>query len=115
VSARTGEYSAVDPKSGEPVHPVRSGAEAANTCSDSWPKPSDSPFPPQSKTGRGAGWNPAIESQREALGSSMAPSVERKAIALDAVSADALGDHSIQLLISFFEMLDGWDREAHAN
>ena len=72
-------------------------------------------LPSQRKTGQGAGQSPAIEPQREALGSSRTPSVEREAVALDAVGPDLLDQDSIQQLISFFEMLDRWDREAHAN
>lgn len=109
----TGERSAVGSKSGQPVPPVRSGAEATYNCTNGWPKTSGSPSPDTSaQTGPGCGaGSSAIEPQREALGSSLTPSVDRAVVALDAFSADTLDDHSIQQLISFFEMLDHWDRE----
>lgn len=110
-----GECSAVGSKSGLPVPPVRSGAETTYTCDNGWANPGDSPSPSQPKTGQGPGQRPGVESQREALGSSLTPSVDRAAGALDAVAVDFLDDYSILQLISFFEMLDRWDREAHAN
>lgn len=98
----TGERSAVDSNSGEPVLPVRSGAEATYSCTNGWPNSSGSPYPsPQPKTGRGAGQSPAITREREAL--ALSPSV------------DAFDESAIRQLIEFFELLDRWDQEAHAN
>jgi hypothetical protein len=51
----------------------------------------------QPKTGRGAGQSPATTREREAL------------------ALESVDEESIRQIISFFELLDRWDREAHAN
>ena len=109
------ERSAVGSNSGEPVHQSGPGLRRPTPAVTAGRKPEARPSPSQPKTGRGAERSSAIESQRGALGSSRIPGVVREAFALDAVCSDSLDDHSIQQLISFFEMLDRWDREAHAN
>jgi hypothetical protein len=59
----------------------------------------------QPKSGQGAGQSPAISSQREALH----PENENP----NAHLAGMLDEHHIQVLVEFFTILDGWDREAH--
>ncbi len=112
ISNHTGERSAVDSNAGEPVHQSGPGLRRPTPAATAGQNPAARPSPSQPKTGRGAGPSPAIEPQREALGASLTPSVEREAVALDALSLD---DCSIQQLVSFFETLDRWDQEADAN
>lgn len=111
----TGERSAVDSKSGEPVTQSGPGLRRPTTAATAGRNPEARPSPSQPKTGWGAGQSPAIEFRREALESSLTQSVECEAVALDASSPDYLDEQSIQQLISFFETLDRWDREANAN
>jgi hypothetical protein len=56
----------------------------------------------QPKTGQGAGWNPAIEIEREALDTS-SPGADCEAV--------ALSDFEISQLLDFFRLLDRWDQE----
>ena len=116
--AYLGEKSAVEYKSGEPVH--QSGPELRRTrpLRTSGRKPEAHPCTPvvaesraaglsQPKTGRGAEQRSAIEIEREALDS---PSSSAKRDAVD------LDDHSISQILDFFRLLDRWDREgSHAD
>ncbi len=101
----TGEHSAVDSKSGEPVHQSGPGLKRPTPPLTGGRK---SPARPsaslQPKTGRGPGWNPGIEIEREALDTT-SPSDDREAV--------ALSDFEVSQLLDFFQLLDRWDREGH--
>ena len=118
---KSGRWDAVQTKSGlsvdhsdpglrEPTLPITTDRKSGASLN----RPSCT-SPSQPKSGRGVERSSTLESQREALGTSSIPGVEREAFALDAVPSGSFDDYSIQQLISFFEMLDRWDREAHAN
>jgi len=61
----------------------------------------------QRKTVRGAGQSPAIQAQREALGSFTST------IQSDSLVSYVLDDSQIETLLEFFQTLDRWDKEAH--
>ncbi len=93
-----GEHSAVRSKSGEPVSQSGPGLRRPTPVTTAGRKPAARPTPPQPKTGPGCGaGSPAITREREAL------------------ALDSFDDTSVRQLIEFFELLDRWDREAHAN
>lgn len=99
---QTGEHSAVGSKSGLTGSQSGPGLRRPTSVATAGRNPAARPTPPQSKTGPGCGaGSPAITREREAL-------------ALNP-SADAFDESAIQQLIEFFELLDRWDREAHAN
>lgn len=98
---QTGEHSAVGSKSGLTGSQSGPGLRRPTPVTTAGRKPAARPTSPQPKTGRGAGQSPAITREREAL----APNP----------SADAFDESAIRQLIEFFELLDRWDREAHAN
>ena len=121
-----GERNAVGPKSGKSVSQSDPGLRRPTLPSTAGRKPAARPpiyFPPatapkviptareaggtQSKTGRGAGQSPAIQAQREALGSFTTSSQS------NSFSSGALDDSQIAVLIQFFQTLDRWDKEAH--
>ena len=121
-----GERSAVQPKSGESVRQSDPGLRRPTPPSTAGRKPAARPpiqIPPvsdskgnsrpreaggsQRKTGRGAGWNPAIQSRRAAPGS-FTPMAES-----DSALSYTPDDPQITALIQFFETLDRWDKEAH--
>lgn len=117
-----GERSAVRPKSGQsvcesdpglrrPTPPVTAGRKpAARLPNTTWKANEEMAREaglPQPKIRRGAGWNPAISTQREALGHIDEPSET------GASGASTLDDYQVELLIDFFTTLDRWDREAH--
>ena len=108
-----GERIAADSNSGNAVDHSAPGLKQPTHPSTAGRKPEARPpiLQPKSGPGRGAG-SPAIECQREALGS-MVPSGEREAFALDAVPSESLSEIEIQSVIQFFTILDRWDREAH--
>jgi hypothetical protein len=64
---------------------------------------------PQPKIGRGAGWNPAVSAQREALGISLQSSESQTS------PLPAFDKSQIRTLVEFIKILDRWDREAHGN
>jgi len=119
-----GERSAVRPKSGQsvsqsdpglrrPTPPSTAGRKPAarppvSILSFTPPKqvlPSREAGPAQPKTGRGAGWNPAIKSRREALGSTSSSS--------DWSELLGMSDAELSPLIEYIKLLDRWDKEAH--
>ena len=121
-----GERSAVRPKSGESVSQSDPGLRRPTPPSTAGRKPAARPsfqsnpgtdskvdYRPraaggtQRKTGRGAGQNPAILSQRAALGSFTLSAESDLDLSYD------LNDSQITALIEFFQILDRWDREAH--
>jgi len=122
-----GERSAVRPKSGQSVSQSDPGLRRPTPPSTAGRKPAARPtvqfypatksnddFTPreaggaQRKTGRGAGQSPAVQTQRAALGSLTPPADS------DSVLPYALDDSHITALIEFFQILDRWNREAHA-
>jgi hypothetical protein len=122
-----GERSAVRQKSGQSVSQSDPGLRRPTPPSTAGRKPAARPpvqFHPaagskddsrpraagytQRKTGRGAGQSPAVQTQREAMGS-FTPRADS-----DSVLPYALDDSHITALIEFFQTLDRWDREAHA-
>lgn len=123
-----GERSAVRTKSGETVRQSVPVLRRPTPPSTAGRKPAARPpiqFPPatesqgvdsrsreaggtQRKTGRGAGWNPAGRSRREAPGSFTHPVQSSSDLPY------ALDDSHLAALIQFFETLDRWDRELRA-
>jgi len=120
-----GERSAVGPKSGQSVCQSDPGLRQPTPPLTAGRKPAARPpiqFLPalnrkvnskaraagrsQHKTGRGAGWNPAIQSRRAAPGSISLP------VQSTPLPPYPLDDSDISTLIAFFETLDRWDREA---
>lgn len=94
----TGERSAVGSKSGKPVHQSGPGLRRPTPAITAGRNPAARPTPPQPKTGPGCGvGNPATPREREAL------------------ALDTFDGSSIRQLIEFFELLDQWNREAHAH
>ena len=109
-----GERNAADSKSGKSVHQSDPGLRRPTPPATAGRKPGARPpvlLNPDSgvelfesreaglsqpKTGRGAGQSPAILREREAL------------------TLESLDEESVRQIISFFELLDCWDREAHA-
>jgi hypothetical protein len=125
--AVTGERSAVRPRTGESVRQsdpeLRRPTPPSTAVRKSAARPSVQFLPTtdskddsrpraaglsQRKTGRGAGWNPAIQFRREAPGS-LTQSAQS-----NSVPPYTLDDSHITALIQFFETLDRWDREAHS-
>ncbi len=100
-----GEHSAVGSKSGEPVSQSGPGLRRPTSVATAGRKPAARPTPPQPKTGRGAGQSSAITREREALALSSPPENP----------VESFDESAIRELIEFFELLDRWDREAHAN
>jgi hypothetical protein len=112
------EQSAVESKSGQPVHQSGPGLRRPTSLRTSGRKPEACPCTPvlaesrkaglsQPQTGQGAGRRPAIESEREAVGTSSA-SAKRDAVDLD--------DAAISQILDFFRLLNRWDQEgSHAN
>ena len=117
LMAYLGEQSAVESKSGEPVHQSGPGLSRPTSPSTSGRKPEARPRVPvfvqsreaglaQPKTGRGVGQRPTIEIEREAL-DTPSTGAERHAVQLD--------DEAISQILDFFRQLDRWDREgSHA-
>jgi hypothetical protein len=61
----------------------------------------------QPKIGRGAGWNPAVLGQREALGTCLQfPEAQASPL-------PALDQSQIRALAEYIKILDRWDSEAH--
>jgi hypothetical protein len=121
-----GERSAVRPKSGKsvrqsdpalrrPTPPPTAGRKPAARPPVQIPPAADRQFGStsreagisQRKTVRGAGQSPAVQTQREALGS-LTPSTQS-----ESALPYALDDAQITILIQFFQTLDRWDKEAH--
>lgn len=121
-----GERSAVRPRSGKSVRQSDPGLRRPTPPSTAGRKPAARPpasiSPPgiikvaempgtartaQHKTGRGAGWNPAVQTRREAPGSSHRPAQTSSDL------PSCLDDSQITALIHFFQTLDRWDKEAH--
>jgi hypothetical protein len=108
------EHSAVNPNSGKSVSHSDPGLRRPRPVPTAGRKPAARPLIAQAKSGQGAGQSPATERQREALASCSMPSGGRGADALDAFSPEQLGEHSLKQLLSFFQLLDSWEREPHA-
>jgi hypothetical protein len=120
-----GEQSAVRPKSGQSVSQSDPGLRRPTPPSTAGRKPAARPpfqiFEveaaekphareagiAQPKIGWGAGRNPAVSGQCEALGISL-PSSEAQASPLPAFDKS-----QIRTLVEFIKILDRWDREAH--
>ena len=119
-----GERSAVRPKSGQSVCESDPGLRRPTPPGTAGRKPAARPLIdsrkirnrasseagfPQPKIRRGAGWNPAVFAQREAVGQVVEPSKGQES------ALGTLDDSEITLLLDFFTTLDRWDREANGN
>ena len=101
----TGERSAVGSKSGLTGSQSGPALKQPTPAVTAGRNPAARPSPLQRKTGRGAGQSSALTREREAL----APNSSADNF------AECSDDSAIRELIEFFEVLDRWDREAHAN
>ena len=101
----TGERSAVGSRSGKPVSQSGPALKRPTPAPTAGRNPAARPSPLQRKTWRGTGQSPAITREREAL--ALIPSPNK--------CVECFDESAIRELIKFFELLNRWDREAHAN